>query len=51
MRRELGVIWERSNRSREQLVVMLQQWCQRAESSDIPALHSMSVRIRSYAAA
>lgn len=51
MRRELGVIWERSNRSREQLVVMLQQWCQRAESSDIPALRSMSVRIRSYAAA
>jgi stearoyl-CoA desaturase (delta-9 desaturase) len=51
MRRELGVIWERSNRSRDQLVVMLQQWCQRAESSDIPALRSMSVRIRSYAAA
>jgi stearoyl-CoA desaturase (delta-9 desaturase) len=50
MRRELGVIWERSNRSRDQLVVMLQQWCQRAESSDIPALRSMSVRIRSYAA-
>ncbi len=51
MRRELGVIWERSNRSRDQLVVMLQQWCQRAESSNIPALRSMSVRIRSYAAA
>ena len=51
MRRELGVIWERSNRSRDQLVIMLQQWCQRAESSDIPALRSMSVRIRSYAAA
>ena len=51
MRRELGVIWERSNRSREQLVAMLQQWCQRADSSDIPALRLMSVRIRSYAAA
>jgi len=51
MRRELGEIWERSNRSREQLVSMLQQWCQRAESSDIPALRSMSLRIRSYAAA
>lgn len=51
MRRELGVIWERSNRSREQLVAMLQHWCQRADSSDIPALRLMSVRIRSYAAA
>lgn len=51
MRRELGEIWERSNRSREQLVSMLQQWCQRAESSDIPALRSMSLRIRSYAPA
>ena len=51
MRRELGAIWERSNRSGEQLVVMLQQWCQRADSSDIPALRSMSLRVRSYAAA
>ncbi len=51
MRRELGAIWERSNRSREQLLSMLQQWCQRAEASDIPALRSMSMRIRSYAVA
>jgi stearoyl-CoA desaturase (delta-9 desaturase) len=51
MRRELGVIWERSNRSAEQLVSMLQQWCQRADASGIPALEKMSIRIRSYAAA
>jgi stearoyl-CoA desaturase (delta-9 desaturase) len=51
MRRELGAIWERSNRSAEQLVIMLQQWCQRAESSGIPSLEKMSLRIRSYAAA
>ncbi len=51
MRRELALIWERSNRSGEQLVVMLQQWCQRADASDIPALRAMSLRIRSYAAA
>ncbi len=51
MRRELGAIWERSNRSGEQLVGMLQQWCQRADESGIPALKAMSLRIRSYAAA
>ena len=51
MRRELGAIWERSNRSGEQLVAMLQQWCQRADSSDIPALRLMSLRVRSYVAA
>lgn len=51
MRRELGAIWERSNRSGEQLVGMLQQWCQRADASGIPALRAMSLRIRSYAAA
>jgi stearoyl-CoA desaturase (delta-9 desaturase) len=51
MRHELGAIWERSNRSAEQLVVMLQQWCQRAEASGVPALQKMSLRIRSYAAA
>ncbi len=51
MRRDLGEIWERSNRSAEQLVLMLQQWCQRAEASGVPALQNMSLRIRSYAVA
>jgi stearoyl-CoA desaturase (delta-9 desaturase) len=49
MRQELATIWERSNRSREQLVQMLQQWCQRAETSGLPSLQSIAVRVRSYA--
>ena len=49
MRQELATIWERSNRSREQLVQMLQQWCQRAETSGLPSLQSIALRVRSYA--
>ena len=49
MRRELSAVWERSNLSREQLVVHLQQWFQRAEASGIRALRDLSLRLRSYA--
>ncbi|MDY7538521.1 acyl-CoA desaturase [Undibacterium sp. RTI2.1] len=49
MRVELGLIWERSTVSREQLVHQLQDWCVRAEASGIQALHDFSRRLRSYA--
>ncbi|MFZ6648422.1 DesA family fatty acid desaturase [Undibacterium sp. TJN25] len=49
MRVELGLIWERSTVSREQLVHQLQDWCTRAEASGIQALHDFSQRLRSYA--
>lgn len=49
MRVELGLIWERSTVSREQLVHQLQDWCVRAEASGIQTLHDFSQRLRSYA--
>jgi stearoyl-CoA desaturase (delta-9 desaturase) len=49
MRVELGLIWERSTVSREQLVCQLQDWCVRAEASGIQTLHDFSRRLRSYA--
>ena len=49
MRVELGVIWERSTVSREQLVQQLQDWCTRAEASGIQTLHDFSRRLRTYA--
>ncbi|QJQ07852.1 acyl-CoA desaturase [Undibacterium piscinae] len=49
MRVELGLIWERSTVSREQLVQQLQDWCVRAEASGIQTLHDFSRRLRTYA--
>ncbi len=49
MRVELGLIWERSTVSREQLVCQLQDWCIRAEASGIQTLSDFSLRLRSYA--
>ena len=49
MRVELGVIWERSHFTRDELVQKLQDWCQRAEASGIKALQDFSLRLRSYA--
>lgn len=49
MRIELGLIWERSTVSREQLVGQLQDWCMRAEASGIQILHDFSRRLRCYA--
>ena len=49
MRVELGMIWERSHFSREQLLQQLQDWCARAEASGIKALQDFSLRLRSYA--
>lgn len=49
MRVELGVIWERSHFTRDQLLQKLQDWCDRAEASGIKALEDFSLRLRSYA--
>jgi stearoyl-CoA desaturase (delta-9 desaturase) len=49
MRQDLAALWERSNDSREQLLVRLQDWCHRAETSDIVPLQNFSRRLRSYA--
>ena len=49
MRRELIALWERSMASREQLVRQLQEWCQRAEASNIGPLVEFSQRLRRYA--
>lgn len=48
MRVELGVIWERSHFTRDQLLQQLQDWCARAENSGITALRDFSLRLRSY---
>ncbi|HEV7814535.1 MAG TPA: fatty acid desaturase [Janthinobacterium sp.] len=49
MRVELGVIWERSHFTRDQLLHQLQDWCARAEASGIKSLQDFSLRLRSYA--
>jgi stearoyl-CoA desaturase (delta-9 desaturase) len=49
MRRELIALWGRSMASREQLVRQLQEWCQRAEASNIGPLVEFSQRLRRYA--
>jgi stearoyl-CoA desaturase (delta-9 desaturase) len=49
MRQDLAALWERSNDSREQLLARLQDWCHRAEASDIVPLQNFSRRLRSYA--
>jgi stearoyl-CoA desaturase (delta-9 desaturase) len=49
MRQDLATLWERSNESREQLLVRLQDWCHRAEASDIVPLRNFSRKLRSYA--
>jgi stearoyl-CoA desaturase (Delta-9 desaturase) len=48
MRQELAALWERSNDSREQLLARLQDWCHRAETSDIVPLRNFSRELRTY---
>ena len=48
MRQELAALWERSNDSREQLLARLQDWCHRAEASDIIPLRNFSRELRTY---
>src|ERR1700694_2582720 len=49
MRRDLAALWGRSTDSREELLARLQDWCHRAEASNIVALQNFSRRLRSYA--
>ncbi len=49
LRNELAAMWERSNASRDQLLVQLQDWCHRAEQSGIKALQEFAMRLRRYA--
>lgn len=49
LRDDLAAMWERSNASREQLLVQLQDWCHRAEQSGIKALQEFATRLRRYA--
>ena len=46
MREELRQLWTRTNVSAEQLVVDLQAWCKKAESSGIVALEQFSMKLR-----
>jgi stearoyl-CoA desaturase (delta-9 desaturase) len=49
MRRDLVALWARSTDSREELLARLQDWCHRAEASNIVALQNFSRRLRTYA--
>ena len=49
MRQELTALWSRSNATREQLVKELEDWCHRAESSEIAPLREFSRKLRCYA--
>jgi stearoyl-CoA desaturase (delta-9 desaturase) len=49
LRQDLSAMWDRSNASREQLLVQLQDWCHRAEQSGIKALQDFAIRLRRYA--
>jgi stearoyl-CoA desaturase (delta-9 desaturase) len=51
MRQELAALWQRSNESREQLLARLQDWCHRAEASDIVPLRNFSRELRTYSSA
>ncbi|MBL8417514.1 MAG: fatty acid desaturase [Dechloromonas sp.] len=51
MRAELTAVWNRTNATREQLVIDLQAWCHKAEASGIRQLQELSLRVRSYAVA
>ncbi|MEP6556976.1 MAG: fatty acid desaturase [Burkholderiales bacterium] len=46
MREELRQLWLNTTRSRDQLALELQTWCQRAEESGVAALRDFSMRLR-----
>jgi stearoyl-CoA desaturase (Delta-9 desaturase) len=49
MRAELSALWSRSTETSEQLLVRLQDWCARAESSGIAPLAQFSLKLKRYA--
>ena len=48
MRRELSEIWNPSSLTKEQLLVSLENWCQKAEQSGIIPLANFSRRLKGY---
>lgn len=49
MRQELAMLWQRSTATKEQLLSQLEDWCHRAEKSDIAPLRDFSRKLRCYA--
>src|SRR3954467_5951960 len=49
MRQELAMLWQRSTANKEQLLSQLEDWCRRAEKSDIGPLRDFSRTLRCYA--
>ena len=49
MRQELAMLWQRSTANKEQLLTQLEDWCHRAEKSDIAPLRDFSRKLRCYA--
>jgi stearoyl-CoA desaturase (delta-9 desaturase) len=47
-RLQLLDLWNQANVSNERLVGQLKEWCNRAESSGIDALHDFSANLRGY---
>ncbi len=48
MRQDLAALWSSSTTSKEQLLKQLENWCRRAEESDISALQNFSRKLRCY---
>jgi stearoyl-CoA desaturase (Delta-9 desaturase) len=51
MRQELSAVWARSTASKEQLLHQLEDWCHRAEKSEIVQLAKFSQTLRRYVSA
>jgi stearoyl-CoA desaturase (Delta-9 desaturase) len=49
MRQELAMLWQRSTANKEQLLSQLEDWCHRAEKSEIAPLRDFSRTLRCYA--
>lgn len=49
MRQDLAALWQRSTASTDQLVTHLEDWCHRAEKSEIAPLRDFSRTLRGYA--
>lgn len=49
MRQDLAALWQRSTASTDQLVSHLEDWCHRAEKSEIAPLRDFSRKLRGYA--
>ncbi len=48
MRAELSDLWDQSNLSRDQLLLKLEDWCQKADQTGIVQLENFSRTLRSY---